>query len=74
MSINLNTLVNQKKREFEIYYKELIKSILSKDLLSKVMIYGSMNGGKRVRPYLVSIFADIAKVPKSNYLRLSSAI
>ena len=38
--------------------------ILSKDVLSQAMRYSSMNGGKRIRPFIVSIFADIADIPK----------
>ena len=74
MAKNINTLVNQEKREFNAYYKKLLKSNLLNDELSKVMIYGSMNGGKRIRPFIVSVFAKIAKIKKNNYLRLSAAI
>ena len=74
MPININTLVNQEKKEFNAFYKKLLKSILLNDELSKAMIYGSMNGGKRIRPFIVSIFAKIAKIKKNNYLRLSAAI
>ena len=74
MSININTLVIQEKKEFDAYYKKLLKSILSNDELSKAMMYSAMNGGKRIRPFIVSIFAKIAKVSKPNYLRLSAAI
>ena len=45
MPININTLVNQEKKDFDIFYKKLLRSILDKDELSKAMIYGSMNGG-----------------------------
>ena len=38
------------------------------------MIYGSMNGGKRIRPFLVDIFSSLVKLPKVYSLRLSSAI
>ena len=64
MPININTLINQQKKEFDIYYKKLLQSLLSNDELSKAMIYGSINGGKRIRPFLVSIFAKIAKVKR----------
>ena len=74
MSININTLVNQEKKEFDIFYKKLLRSVLDKDELSKAMIYGSINGGKRIRPFIVNIFAKIAKVKKANYMRLSAAI
>ena len=74
MPININTLVNQEKKEFEIFYKKLLRSILGKDELSKAMLYGSINGGKRIRHFLVNIFAKIAKVKKVHYMRLSAAI
>ncbi len=38
------------------------------------MIYGSINGGKRIRPFLVSQAAKIAKARKTQYLRIASAI
>ena len=64
MPIDINILVNKEKREFNAYYKKLLKSNLLNDDLSKAMIYGSMNGGKRIRPFIISIFAKIAKVKK----------
>ncbi len=66
MPIDINILVNQEKRDFNIYYKKLLKSNLLNDELSKAMIYGSMNGGKKIRPFIVSIFAKIAKIKKKN--------
>ena len=57
MSININTLVNQEKRDFNVYYRKLLKSNLLNNELSKAMIYGSMNGGKRIRTFIVSVFA-----------------
>jgi len=74
MPTDINTLVNQEKRDFNVYYKKLLKSNLLNDELSKAIIYGSMNGGKRIRPFIVSVFAKIAKIKKNNYLRLSAAI
>ena len=74
MPININILVNQEKKEFNIFYKKLLKSTLLKDELSKAMIYGSINGGKRIRPFIVNIFAKIAKVKKVHYMRLAAAI
>ena len=70
----LNSLINSQKKEFDIFFKKLLDSKLSKDILSKAMIYGSMNGGKRIRPLLVSIFSKIANLKKSQYLYLASAI
>ncbi len=74
MPININTLVNQEKRDFNVYYRKLLKSHLLNDELSKAIIYGSMNGGKRIRPFIISVFAKIAKIKKNNYLRLSAAV
>tara|TARA_Y100000590_G_C15579606_1_gene961788 strand:+ start:212 stop:1039 length:828 start_codon:yes stop_codon:yes gene_type:complete len=48
--------------------------MLRNDTLSKAMIYGSMNGGKRIRPFLVSVFSNIAKIKQSNYLRIAAAV
>ena len=72
--MHLNRLIDRKKIEFDIFYKELLKSQLSKDKLSKAMIYGSLNGGKRIRPFLVFVFSNLAKIPKKQYLRLASSL
>ncbi len=72
--MHLNSLIKLQKKEFDIFYKKLLNSKLSKNLLSKAMIYGSMNGGKRIRPFLVFVFSQIAKVNKSSYMHLSAAI
>tara|TARA_Y100001970_G_scaffold278508_1_gene384306 strand:- start:275 stop:1162 length:888 start_codon:yes stop_codon:yes gene_type:complete len=74
MTINLNYLIKHKKKEFDDFYRLLLGGILSNDVLSKAVRYGSMNGGKRIRPFIVSVFADIANVPKTRYLYISSAI
>ena len=58
--MQLNQLINSNKKEFEIFYKKLLTKNLSKNLLSKAMIYGSMNGGKRIRPFLVSVFCKMS--------------
>ena len=72
--MQLNILINNKQKEFNIFFKKTLDSYLNNDLLSKAMIYGSMNGGKRIRPFLVSVFGNIANVNKNKYLRLSSSI
>ena len=70
----LKKLIYTQKKEFDIYYKKILNSHLSNDLLSKAMIYGSMNGGKRLRPFLVSVFSNIAKIKKEQSFRISSAV
>ena len=72
--MKINTLINRERKNFENYFVKLLKSTLSKEILSKAMFYGSMNGGKRIRPFIVSIFAKLANVKKQHYLRLSAAI
>ena len=62
--MQLNKLINTEKKEFDRSYVKFLHSHLSKELLSKAMIYGSINGGKRIRPFLVSTFAKISKIKK----------
>ena len=38
------------------------------------MIYSALNGGKRIRPFLIQTFAKIVNLPKRNYQRLSAAV
>ena len=72
--MEINTLINKERKNFDNYFVKLLKSTLSKEQLSKAMFYGSMNGGKRIRPFIVSIFAKLANVKTKHYLRLSAAI
>ena len=72
--MKINTLINEERKNFDNYFVKLLKSTLSKEKLSKAMFYGSMNGGKRIRPFVVSIFAKLANVKTKHYLRLSAAI
>ena len=73
-----NRSINTQKKEFDLFYKKFLQNQLPRDfpedLLSKAMVYASINGGKRIRPYLVSVFSEIAKIKKVQSLRLSSAI
>ena len=66
--------INNHSKEFNKYFKILLHNYLSNNELSKAILYGTLNGGKRVRPFLVSIFSKLAKVPKKNYIRIASAI
>ena len=61
--------INNHSKEFNKYFKILLHNYLSNNELSKAILYGTLNGGKRVRPFLVSIFSKLAKVPKKNYIR-----
>ena len=72
--MSINTLINNHKTQFDKFFFDLLKANLNSSILSKAMIYGSMNGGKRIRPFLVSQAAKIAKAKKNQYLRVASAI
>ena len=72
--MGINTLINNHKTQFDKFFFDLLKANLNRSILSKAMIYGSMNGGKRIRPFLVSQAAKIAKAKKTQYLRVASAI
>ena len=74
MELNINILINQEKKDFDVFYRKLLTSILPKNELSKSMIYGSMNGGKRIRPFIISIFAKLVNIKKNNYRRLAAAV
>ena len=72
--MNLNTLINVNKRKFDIKFKILLKRKLYKSSLSNAMFYGSMNGGKRIRPFLVMESAKIAKISSNDAFIIASCI
>ena len=72
--MNLNTLINVNKRKFDIKFKKLLKNKLDKSSLSNAMFYGSMNGGKRIRPFLVMESAKIAKISSNDAFIIASCI
>ncbi len=71
---NININIEGHRIKFNKHFKNLLQSYLSKNGLSKVMLYGTSNGGKRIRPYLISIFSEIANLPKKSYYQLSAAV
>ena len=71
---NINISIKKHRREFNQYFKDLLRSYLLNDELSKAMLYGTINGGKRIRPYLISIFSNIVGLPKKKYHQLSAAV
>ena len=72
--MNLNTLINANKRKFDIKFKKLLKNKLDKSSLSNAIFYGSMNGGKRIRPFLVMESAKIAKISSNDAFIIASCI
>ena len=71
---NIETSIESKRIIFNKYFKKLLFSYLSKNELSKAMLYGTFNGGKRIRPYLISTFSEITNLPAQNYYQLSAAV
>jgi len=72
--MNLNTLININKKKFDLKFKKLLNSKLDKSILSKAMYYGSINGGKRIRPFLVMESAKIAKISLNDAFVIASSI
>ena len=72
--MNINTLIKNEKKPFDKFYNTFLKSTLSRSKLSKAMLYGSINGGKRIRPFIINNFSKIAKIKKNKYYLLSSAV
>ena len=63
--MKLNTLINTNKVQFNKFYNKILNQHLSNSILGKAMKYGSMNGGKRIRPYLVKEASKIVKLNKN---------
>ena len=72
--MKLNTLINSNKVEFDIFYRKLLSKQLNNSILAKAMKYGSMNGGKRIRPFLVREACKIVKINKKIMLILAASV
>ena len=72
--MNLKTLINSNKLHFDRKFKKLLKKKLDNSILSKAIFYGSNNGGKRIRPFLISQASKIAKINNHNSFILGASI
>ena len=72
--MNLKTQLKKTTIDFNNYAKKFL--FLKKDgtTLWDAMNYGVVNGGKRVRPFLVIELSKLLKIKKSNYMRLALAV
>ena len=61
-------------KEFDLYARKYLDSHKYKSQLCKAMHYGAVNGGKRIRPYLVKEASKIVKLNKNNMMILASCI
>ena len=71
--MKLKTLINSNKLRFDSKFKKLLKEKLGNSILSKAIYYGSNNGGKRIRPFLVNKASKIAKINPHNCFILSAS-
>ena len=72
--MKINKLIDRHKLEFDNFYKRILEAKLDKSILSKAMKYSSISGGKRIRPYLVSVSSKIVKLSSNNSKIISSSI
>ena len=72
--MNLNTLINNNKKQFDKKFKDLLNNSLDKSILSKAMFYGCNNGGKRIRPFLVNQASKISNVNINDAFIISASI
>ena len=72
--MDINTLINQNKSQFDKFYNKILLKKLDKSLLAKAMKYSSINGGKRIRPFLTAQSSKIVNLSLKNALIISSSI
>ena len=72
--MDLNTLIKINKKNFDIKFKKLLYKKLGKSNLSKAIYYGSINGGKRIRPFLTMESAKVANIPINDAFIIASSI
>ena len=72
--MEINTLINLNKTKFDKFYNNLLLSKLDNNFLSKAMKYSSINGGKRIRSFLVSQSSKMVNLSAENSMIISSAI
>ena len=58
----INTLINKNKLKFDKFYNKISQEKLGNSLLAKAMKYSSINGGKRIRTFLVSQSSKIVNL------------
>ena len=72
--MNINILINQNKSKINKFYNNILIKNLDKSQLAKAMKYSSINGGKRIRPFLVSQSSKIANLSHKNEMIISSSV
>ena len=72
--MQINTLINQHKKKFDKFYIKILNKKLDNSLLSKAMKYSSIDGGKRIRAFLVSQSSKMVNLSDENTMIISSSI
>ena len=72
--MDLNTLIKINKKNFDIKFKKLLYKKLDISNLSKAIYYGSINGGKRIRPFLTMESAKVANISINDAFIIASSI
>jgi len=72
--MEINTLINQHKLKFDEFYKKLLNKQLNNSLLAKAMRYSSINGGKRIRAFLVSQSSKMVNLSSENAMIICASI
>ncbi len=72
--MDLNKKINSNKLIIDKWIRDYFRHKGFNSHLKKAMIYGVMNGGKRIRPFIVCSLSKYLKIKKSSYLRLAVAI
>ena len=72
--MEIKTLINLHKPKFNKFYNTILLKKLNNSLLARAMRYGSINGGKRIRPFLVSQSSKIVNLSSENQMIISSSI
>ena len=72
--MQINTLINQHKKKFDKFYIKILNKKLDNRLLSRAMKYSSIDGGKRIRAFLVSQSSKMVNLSEENTLVVSSSI
>ncbi|MDB4861125.1 polyprenyl synthetase family protein [Alphaproteobacteria bacterium] len=72
--MHINTLINQHKKKFDKFYIKILNKKLDNSLLSKAMRYSSVDGGKRIRAFLVLQSSKMANLSLENTMIVSASI
>ena len=70
----LNSRLNRNKNHIERELKRILSDIIAPKVLKEVMFYAVLNGGKRIRPFIISEVSSLYKVKFSVFKYPAMAI